>query len=214
VIMTLASMPTRAISFVAFLALLTSPDAILAADTSKTAADPLAGAFFSPELVLLARDRIALTAEQHQALRDRLEKTRLRGDELRARLERETTALSPLARQLHVDEVAIGAQLDKVLDLEREAKHLHLGLLAAIKNLLTPEQQAQLRKIEEASKRVTQKVERVSQIAHTWENAGRDTSSIAKTMDEKVRPLVEAGKLIEAETELDRVLQQLQQAGQ
>ena len=207
--MTLELTLARTEKMVALLVVLAAACPLPAADGAKTAADPLAGAFFSPELVLLARDRIALTAEQHQALRDRMEKTRLRGDELRARLERDTTALALLAKQQHVDEAAIAAQLDKVLDVEREAKHLHLGLLAAVKNLLTPEQQAQLRNIEAASKRVTQKVDRVNQVAHTWENVGRDTSFIAKAMDEKVRPLVEASKVIEAEAELDRLLERL-----
>ena len=46
-----------------------------------------------------------------------------------------------------MDEAALVAQLDKVLDVERELKHLHIGLLVAIKNLLTPEQQAKLREI-------------------------------------------------------------------
>jgi Spy/CpxP family protein refolding chaperone len=207
--MTLQPAPVQAIKTITLLAVLASACPLLAADRAKTATDPFAGAFFPPELLLLARDRIALTAEQEQTLREHMEKTQQRSDELRARLERETAALAVLAKQQHVDEAAIGAQLDRVLDVEREVKHLHIGLLAAVKNLLTPQQQTQLRKIEDASKHVPEKVECVKQIARAWEKAGRDTSSIAKAMDEKVRPLVEAGKLIEAETELDRLLEQL-----
>jgi Spy/CpxP family protein refolding chaperone len=63
------------------------------------------------------------------------------------KLKRETAALSLLAKQGRVNEAAIDAQLDRVLDVERELKHLHVGLLSAIKNLLTPEQQAKLREI-------------------------------------------------------------------
>ena len=36
------------------------------------------------------------------------------------------------------------AQLDKVLDAEREIKRLHIGLAIRIKNSLTPEQRAKL----------------------------------------------------------------------
>lgn len=39
------------------------------------------------------------------------------------------------------------AQLDKVLDVEREVKRAQIGLMVRIKNKLTPEQQAQLREI-------------------------------------------------------------------
>ena len=136
------SMSARTLKLIVFIALLTVLCPRLAA-----AADPFADALFPPELVLLARDHIALTPEQQEALHARMEKTKSRSDELRAKLERETAALATLAKQERVDEASLVAQLDKVLDVEREVKHLHLGLVVAIKNLLTPEQQAKLREI-------------------------------------------------------------------
>ena len=212
------SMPTRTMRLIAFVALLAALCPPLAAADSKTAADPFAGAFFPPELVLLARDRIALTPGQLQAFRDCTEKTQLRSDELRMKLERETAALAALAKRDRVDEAAIGAQLDKVLDVERQLKHLHINLLSAIKNLLTPEQQAKLREIakrgdeqlmEATRKRLTAKVERVKQGMQKWAAGGRDPSVIGKMMEEKVKPLLDAGKPVEAEAELDRVLERL-----
>jgi Spy/CpxP family protein refolding chaperone len=210
--------PRPTLKRIACIVLLAALGPLLAAAESKPAADPLAGAFFPPELVLLARDRIAMTPEQREALQTRVEQTKLRSDELRVRLERETAALATLAKQEHVDETALGAQLDRVLAVERELKHLHLGVVTAIKNLLTPGQQAQLRKLtqdggaqlaEDARNRLTAKVERVKQAAQKWGQSGRDPSSIAKTMTDKVKPLIEAGKIIEAEAELDRLLEQL-----
>ena len=214
----MTTMPTRTMTLIAFVAFFASSCPLFAAEKSKPAADPFAGAFFPPEMVLLARDRIALTPEQRQAFRDCVEKTKPRAEELRAKLERETAALAVLAKQDHVDETAIGVQLDKVLDVERELKHLHVGLVVAIKNLLTPQQQAKLREIakdggaqlaEATRKRLTEKVERVKQGAQKWGADGRDPSPIAKTMEEKVKPLLDAGKVIEAEAELDRVLERL-----
>ncbi len=203
---------------IAFIALFTSFCPLLVAAGSKTAADPFAGAFFPPELVLLAGDRIALTPQQREAFHARMEKTKLRSDELRAKLEHETAALLVLAKQDRVDEAAIGAQLDKVLDVERELKHLHVGAAVAVKNLLTPEQQAKLREIAKdggarliaaTRKRLTEKVERVNQGVRKWADSGRDPSAILKTMEEKVKPLLDAGKVIEAEAELDRLLERL-----
>ena len=81
--MTLAAKPTHAITRIAFTALLTALCPLLAAADSKMAADPFAGAFFSPELVLLSRDRIALTPEQREALHAHVEKTKPVSDELR-----------------------------------------------------------------------------------------------------------------------------------
>jgi Spy/CpxP family protein refolding chaperone len=208
--------------FITFFAVLSLLGPLLAADASKPVTDPFAGAFFPPEMILLARDRIALTQEQADALHARMETTQSRSDELRAKLERETAALAALAKSEHVDEAAVIAQLDKVLDLEREVKHLHVGALAAIKNLLTPEQQAKLGEIakdggkqltENARKRLTEKAGRVMERAKEWAASGRDPSAIARTMEEKFKPLIQAGKVIEAEAVLDSALKLLGQDG-
>ena len=210
--------PKPTLKRIACIVLLAVLGPLLAAAEAKPAPDPLAGAFFSPEMVLLAKDRIALTPEQWQAFQTRMEQTKPRSDELRARLEHETGALAALANQAHADEAALVAQLDRVLDVERELKHLHLGVMTAIKKLLTPGQQAQLRQLAQdggaqlaadARGRLTAKVARVKQAAQKWGQSGRDPSSIAKTMTDKVKPLIEAGKIVEAEAELDRLLEQL-----
>ena len=180
--------------------------------------DPFAGAFFPPEMVMQARDQIGLTQEQQEAFRTHGEKVQSRSTELRAKLERETDALAALAKQERVEEAAIIAQLDKVLDAERELKHLQIGLMVAIKNLLTPEQQAKLREVakdggaqlaEAVRKRLTEKVERVTAGVKKWSASGRDPSEILKAMEEKFKPLLEAGKAVEAEAELDRVIELL-----
>ena len=59
--------------------------------------------------------------------------------------------------------------------------------------------------------RIRRKMETLQAGFRRWQNAGGDPSAIAKTMEEKFKPLLEAGKLIEAEAELDRALEQLKQ---
>lgn len=208
------------LKLIPLIALLATACSLSAAETSEAPADPLAGAFYPPELIMMAHSQIGLTQEQQDALTTRVQKTQARSDELRQRLERETAALSSLARQDKVDETAITAQLDRVLDVERELKHLHIGLLAEIKNLLTPEQLGKLRGVEkdggaqvaeEMRRRLSDKVERVKAGAHVWEANGRDTSAIAQAMQERVKPLLDSGKPIEAEAELDRLLEKLGQ---
>jgi Spy/CpxP family protein refolding chaperone len=205
---------------ITFIALLIIAGRLEAADMPAAPADPLAGAFFPPEIVMLTRDQIALTPEQQGAFRARLEKTQSRSNELTLQIGRETSALSTLARKDRVEEAALVAQLDRVLDVERQLKHLHIGMLAWIKNSLTPEQQAKLREltkdgaasfIEATRSRLTAKVERVQQGAQSWAASGRDPSAIVKTMEEKVKPLLDGGKPLEAEVELDRVLEQLKE---
>lgn len=205
---------------IALVVLLTSLSPLFATDKPGASGDPFAGAFFPPELVLMARAHIALTQEQQEAFRARIEKAQPRSDELRAKLERETAALATLVKKDRADEAAVIAQLDKVLDVEREVKHLHVGLAVAIKNLLTPEQQAKLRELakggaeqlgEDTRKRLTEKVERVKAAASKMAEGGNDPSEILKAMEEQFKPLMDAGKVIEAEAVLDRVLERLKQ---
>ena len=66
---------------------------------------------------------------------------------------------------------------------------------------------------ETAHQRVAAKIGRVKEGVHAWAASGHDPSAILRTMQEKVGPLIEAGKFIEAEPELDRVLEQLKQEG-
>jgi Spy/CpxP family protein refolding chaperone len=200
------------------LALLATTATFAAAETPPAPTDPLAGAFFPPELIMMANAQIGLTPQQQEEVRTRVQKTQARSDDLRLRLEAETTALASLARQDRVDEAAVAAQLDRVLAVERDLKHLQIGLLAGIKNLLTPEQLGKLRQIardggsqlaDAMRQRLSDKVERVKEGARAWEASGRDTSGIAQAMQEKVKPLLDSGQPVAAEAELDRLLDQL-----
>ncbi len=60
--------------------------------------------------------------------------------------------------------------------------------------------------------RITAKVERVKMGVQAWAASGRDPSAIVKTMQGTIKPLLDAGKAMEAEAELDRVLEQLNPA--
>ena len=189
-----------------------------AADKSKPATDPFAGAFFSPEMVSMMRERIMLSQEQQDALRILMEKTQPLSEQSRKKLEKETAALAALAGQERVERTAILSQLDKVLDVERELKHLHVGLLVEVRNLLTLEQQTKLREMtkdggvqlkEAAQKRLMEKMERVKTDAQKMADGGRDPSDILRTMEGQFKPLLEAGKPIEAEAVLDHALEEL-----
>jgi Spy/CpxP family protein refolding chaperone len=55
-------------------------------------------------------------------------------------------------RQDQVDEQQTLAQLDKILNIEREIKRAQFTLLIQIKNRLTPEQRARLMEIKSKSR--------------------------------------------------------------
>jgi len=62
-----------------------------------------------------------------------------------------------------------------------------------------------------AGARIKAKVEEVKDGMKKWKASGRDPSAVMATLREKVRPLVDALKPVEAEAELDRLLEQLRQ---
>jgi Spy/CpxP family protein refolding chaperone len=184
---------------------------------SRHAADPFA-AFIPQQLVFLASDRIGLKPEQRDALLAQVKTTQPRLAELKPALESEAAALAALTARERVDEAAFLARFDKFLNLEREAKQLQARQGVTILNLLTSEQQAKLRELkgnpdelakleEEFKRRITAKVERVQQGAEAWARKGRDPAPISEQMEAKVRPLMDSGRVFEAEPEIDRVLE-------
>ena len=59
--------------------------------------------------------------------------------------------------------------------------------------------------------RITDKVALVQAGMRKWVEGGRDPSALGQALQEKFKPLIEAGKAVEAEAELDRVLELLKQ---
>ena len=74
-----------------------------------------------------------------------------------------------------------------------------------------PTQAAHRRIPAKVARLITAKVDRVKEGAQKWADSGRDPSAIGKALEEKFLPLFESQKIIEAEAELDYLLEQLQQ---
>ena len=109
--------------------------------------DPLAEFMFPPELVMGHQREIGLTDEQKTYLRGEIQRVTLRFTELQWQLQDAMEGLASVMKGGSVNEQQALSQLDKILDTEREIKHLHIGLAIRIKNKLTPEQQAKLQEI-------------------------------------------------------------------
>lgn len=185
----------------------------------RASADPIAEHLFPPELLQRAQAEVALSDEQRQSIQQEAEKTGARFKELQEALKKENDALAALVKSERVDAPAALAQLDKLLDAEREMKRTQIGFLLAIKNQLTPEQQTKLaafRKahgldrapMEEMQKRLRAKGERVRIGVEQLVGGGGDPAPIVAIMQE-IGPLMGQGKPKEAEAALDRALKVL-----
>ena len=107
--------------------------------------DPIGDVIFAPDLIMRHGRELGLTDEQKNFMRSEIQKTTTRFNELQWQLQDAMEALGEIMKSNPVNEQQALAQLDKVLDAEREIKRLHIGMAIRIKNQLTPEQQAKLR---------------------------------------------------------------------
>lgn len=118
-----------------------------AAAQSEEADDPIAEWLFAPELLMQHRRAIGLTDEQRDAASRIIQDLQGRVVSLQWELLDEMESLSNAIDGPRVDLDLAMDRFAGVLDREAEIKRLHLELLIRLKNLLTPEQQAQLRRL-------------------------------------------------------------------
>ena len=109
--------------------------------------DPLAHLMFPPEMIMGHARELNLTDEQKTYLRGEVTKATVAFQDLQWKLQDQMEALHDTMKSSSVNEQQALAQLDKVLDVEREIKRLHIALAVRLKNRLTPEQQDQLHKM-------------------------------------------------------------------
>lgn len=106
--------------------------------------DPIGRRLFPPELVMRHQQEIALAAEQRTAITKAIQEFQNRTVDLQWQLQDQTQRLDGLLIKPSVDEAVALQQLDQLLNVEREVKRAHIGLLIKIKNTLTAEQQDKL----------------------------------------------------------------------
>ncbi|HYK21854.1 MAG TPA: hypothetical protein VEV42_14020 [Pyrinomonadaceae bacterium] len=106
--------------------------------------DPLAHLMFPPDMIMAHARQLNLTDEQKAFMRAEIQKTMASFQDLQWKLQDQMELLHETMKSTSVNEQQALAQLDKVLDIEREIKRLHIGLAVRLKNRLTAEQQEQL----------------------------------------------------------------------
>ncbi len=109
--------------------------------------DMMAENFFPPELIMQHQKALGLKEDQQTAIRSEMQKMLSRFTDLQWQQSAENETMASLLKQDHPDEKQVLQQLDKLLKIEDEIKRLHVGLRVKIKNVLTPDQQEQLREL-------------------------------------------------------------------
>lgn len=120
---------------------------LLLAALAQAQQPDLAENLFAPELILQHQQAINLTEEQKSFFKTEARKTQAQLTELQWKLEDGVEKIAVMLKADRIDEQSTTAQLDSVLNLEREIKRAQLAFLIRLKNNLTPEQQTRLREL-------------------------------------------------------------------
>jgi Spy/CpxP family protein refolding chaperone len=102
--------------------------------------DMLNNSVFPPDVIMEHQRELGLTDQQKAFMRGEINKTSTVFNDLQWQLQDAMEALRDTMKLDQVNEQLALAQLDKVLDAEREIKKLHMALAIRIKNNLTAEQ--------------------------------------------------------------------------
>ena len=109
--------------------------------------DVIARHFFPPEMIMAHQRDIALGEDQREAIKNAVDEAHATVHDLKWDLQPETQALADLVAAESIDEAAVLAQAERVMDMEKRIKLIHMSLVIKIKNLLTAEQRATLNRL-------------------------------------------------------------------
>jgi len=109
--------------------------------------DPIKQLLFTPELIMQHRAELDLNPDQQEMLKMELQRAQAAVFDLKWQMKDESEALADILKQSPVNEAQLLEQADKVMTLEQQVKKTHLILLARIKNMLSDEQLATLKRL-------------------------------------------------------------------
>jgi len=177
--------------------------------------DPVRAMLLPPEVLIQHREEIGLTDKQVEQIRARVETMGPRAQEHQMRLSMAMGKLAELLAADSIDEETALKQLDEILAIEKDLKHLHLRLMIHLRNELTAKQRQAAAKIQRTSKppegleqRLHAKLSRIEKEVQSRAEAGRPPFEVGELM-QKFPKLMQNGQVNEAEALLDRAITML-----
>ncbi len=127
---------------IALITLLLSPAALLAQMPQPQ--DPFARTLFPPELIMSNQQAVGLQEAQRTRILQELRDAQSALTDVQMQMGAQAERLNQLLQATTLDEAAVLAQVDRVLELESTVKKRHIAMLVRIRNLLTAQQRAKL----------------------------------------------------------------------
>ena len=109
--------------------------------------------FVSPEFIMRHQDELGLTDDQKAYMKAQIQEAEAQFAGLQWDLQGAVDTMNTMMEQDSIDEKAVLAELDKVLDVENKIKRTRLTLMIRLKNKLTAEQLTTLKAIQGKQKR-------------------------------------------------------------
>ncbi|MDC0937114.1 periplasmic heavy metal sensor [Pirellulales bacterium] len=181
--------------------------------------DPLAKHFCPPELIFQNREALELTSDQIRSIEDEVKAIQEKAPRFKEAVHSEVRKLDELLQSANPEESAVLAQLDEVLNREREMKRLQFTLLFRIRAQLTPAQRDDLQELkaetiakgERMKKRIQGKVLRMQKIVEARMKAGRPPHEAVELI-KSFQELIKDKRPQAAEAVLDKALEILDES--
>lgn len=174
--------------------------------------DWLKSGLLHPDMIASVREQLALTEEQQTKLSSQLSDARAQAEPLEQAVQEQKKALNQLLQDPSTSADVAAAQLTKLLDAESAIKQLQLRTLIGVRDVLTPEQLAQVKKLGPpklaASGGLEAKVkEKAGKLRAAVEAIGVPPTEAMKYRGEEIEKLIKSGQFAEANKELDELME-------
>lgn len=174
--------------------------------------DWLKSGLLHPDLIASVREKLALTEEQQTKLNSQLTEARAQAEPLEQAVQEQKKALNHLLQDPSTSADVAAAQLTKLLDAEAAIKQLQLRTLMGVRDVLTPEQLAQVKKLGPpklaASGGLEAKVkEKAGKLRAAVEAIGVPPTEAMKYRGGEIEKLIKSSQFAEASKELDELME-------
>lgn len=174
--------------------------------------DWLKSGLLHPDLIASVREKLALTEEQQSQLNSQLSEARAQAEPLEQAVQEQKKALNHLLQDSSASADVAAAQLSKLLDAEAAIKQLQLRTLLGVRDVLTPEQLAQVKKLGPpklaANDGLEAKVkEKAGKLRAAVDALGVPPTEAMKYRGGEIETLIKSSQFAEANKELDELME-------
>ena len=174
--------------------------------------DWLKSGLLHPDMIASVREKLALTEEQQTKLNSQLSEARAQAEPLEQAVQEQKKALGQLLQDPSTSADVAAAQLTKLLDAEAAIKQLQLRALMGVRDVLTPEQLAQVKKlgppkVAESGGLEAKVKEKAGKLKAAVESIGVPPTEAMKYRGEEIEKLIKSGNFTDANKELDELIE-------